>query len=201
MALSHKAAGRLLGAEGKVARHAAASKRPRARRDRPAPAAAPTNATFDAALLCPVMACLCAHTRRAARSFTRYYDEWLKATGLRSTQVILLVHIDAAGPRTLSSLADELLMDRTTLSRNIRPLAARGWLAVKSGRDKREIIVSTTERGRAKLQSVYPYWKGAQSKLVAAFGRERAQALLAALKHGAEVPQRLLGGGSAVNKV
>ncbi len=92
-------------------------------------------------------------------------------------------------------------MDRTTLSRNIRPLAARGWLAVKSGRDKREIIVSTTERGRAKLQSVYPYWKGAQSKLVAAFGRERAQALLAALKHGAEVPQRLLGGGSAVNKV
>ena len=184
-----------------MARQAAVAKRPRARRDGPAPAPPATNAMFDAALLCPVMACLCAHTRRAARSFTRYYDEFLKATGLRSTQVILLVHIDSAGPRTLSSLADELLMDRTTLSRNIRPLAARGWLAVKSGRDKREIIVSTTALGRAKLQSVYPYWQGAQSRLVAVFGRERTQALLAALKHGAEVPQRLLGGGSAANSV
>ena len=174
-----------------MGKHAAVSGR--AQRPRDGRALAYVEATTDFALLCPLTACLCAHTRRAARSLTRYFDERLKATGLRSTQVILLVHIDAAGPKTLSSLADELLMDRTTLSRNVKPLAAHGWLTMRQGRDKREIIVATTEPGRAKLQSAYPYWKVAQSRFIAAFGRKRAHALLAALKRGAEVPQRLSG--------
>ena len=177
--------------EGTMGKHAAISNRAGRRSDGQAPK--PFDATFDGALMCPVTACLCAQTRRAARAFTRYYDERLKATGLRSTQVMLLVQIDAAGPKTLSTLADDLLMDRTTLSRNIKPLAVRGWLTMRPGRDKREIIVATTELGRAKLHSAYPHWKGAQSRLVAALGRKQTQAFLAALKHGAEVPQRLLG--------
>src|ERR1043165_167662 len=72
--------------------------------------------------------CMCHKTRMAARAVTRAYDDALRPTGLRATQVAVLAAVAAEGALSIKSLADSLGMDRTTLTRNLRPLEERGYI-------------------------------------------------------------------------
>ena len=65
----------------------------------------------------------------------------------------------------LSRVADGLVMDRTTLTRNLRPLQRRGWVRIEAGEDRRERNLSLTRSGRAALERALPLWQQAQARL------------------------------------
>lgn len=126
-------------------------------------------------------ACACFNVRKTARVVTQLYDEVLRPTGLRITQFALLVATGGLGPVTVTRLAKMGAMDRTTLTRNLRPLEEQGFIRVESGEDRRERQVTLTPRGQQALAAAFPLWKDAQAKIVKGFGQERLQRLHAEL--------------------
>ena len=83
-----------------------------------------------------VAACVCLNLRKMSRIITQMYDEALKPSGLRSTQLPVLVTLVSVGSMTVNDLADDLVMDRTSLSRLLRPLVARGLVKMTPGEDR-----------------------------------------------------------------
>jgi len=122
--------------------------------------------------------CLCLNLRRTTRAVTRFYDGVLAPSGLRVTQFSLLATIRARGPLTMSALAEALVMDRTTLTRNLRPLEKRGLIAVHPGADRRERRVAITPAGSAAAARARQLWRRAQTHMVTALGAPGARALL-----------------------
>lgn len=123
--------------------------------------------------------CACGNIRRAARSVTQYYDSYLKASGIRSTQLSVLLSISLNDGITVNEMADLLVMDQTTVTRNVAILEQRGYIissaAVDDGR-KRHLAV--TDKGVEKLEEVMPLWDAAQSRLESDLGPERFRDML-----------------------
>ncbi len=127
--------------------------------------------------------CHCLALRQAARHVTQFYDQCLVPAGLRSTQFSILARLRRTGPMTINELAAALVMDRTTLGRNILPLERDGLLAVVKGRtDRRVKELHLTEAGRARLGTAVEGWSEAQARFEAAYGDERAAMLRAMLR-------------------
>ena len=82
--------------------------------------------------------------------------------GLRGTQFTLLVALSRSGPMAMNRLAKRLDMDRTTLTRNLRPLAAKGWVAIEQDEDRRVHNLEITAKGRAIARKALPAWREAQ---------------------------------------
>src|SRR4051812_31593413 len=95
--------------------------------------------------------CMCHKTRMAARAITRSYDDTLRPTGLRATQVSVLAAVGAQGALSIKSLADFLGMDRTTLTRNLRPLEERGYVVLAPEQRHRSRMLTLTASGSAAL--------------------------------------------------
>ena len=112
-------------------------------------------------------ACACFNVRKAARAVTAFYDSVLQPTGLRSTQATLLMAIASAGAPTISRLAEALMLDRTTLARDVKLLAEQALVRVTPGDDQRTRQLRLTDAGRAKLRQVIPLWEQAQTRLIA----------------------------------
>lgn len=106
--------------------------------------------------------CSCFAVRRAARVITQHYDRHLRPTGLRATQFTLLTVLALEGPLPLSRLADLLGTERTTLTRNSRPLIARGFVRVEPGQDRRVQMLSVSPTGIAAARAALPQWRQAQ---------------------------------------
>jgi DNA-binding MarR family transcriptional regulator len=125
----------------------------------------------------PVSAiCACAGLRRAARALTRAYDGALRPAGIHVTQFSVLAAL-AAADATISALGEHLGLDRTTLSRDLRPLEAQGLVLIHPGADQRTRVVSLTEAGRRKLREARPLWSRAQAETRAALGADGWQRL------------------------
>ena len=76
---------------------------------------------------------------------------------------------------TINALAADLVMDRTTLGRNLQPLERDGLIAISSGSgDRRSKELRLTEAGAARLRAAVKGWAQAQRQFEAAFGAERA---------------------------
>jgi DNA-binding MarR family transcriptional regulator len=134
---------------------------------------------LDAAKLREVArACACANLRGAARAVTQVFDEALAPSGLRATQFTLLVTSRLSGESTINELAERMAMDRTTLSRNLKPLVRSGLLEVRPGEDGRTRLVRLTPAGERSLEEAYPLWQQAQYVTVSALGEERYETLL-----------------------
>jgi DNA-binding MarR family transcriptional regulator len=125
--------------------------------------------------------CVCATLRMATRAVARVYDEALAPFGLRTTQYSILARLDADGPATVGRLAGRLVMDRTTLAREAKPLVAAGLAAEEPGADRRQRILSLTDEGRSRLEAAGPGWREAQRHVRERLGGERAQGLLGEL--------------------
>ncbi len=125
--------------------------------------------------------CMCSNLRRAARAITQLYDRRLKPSGLRATQLAVLVAARAMDAVPVTRMAAGLGMDRTTLTRNLRPLARRGLVEVRSSQDARVREVRLTERGRATLARALPLWERAQSAVAKSLGEARLRRLLSEL--------------------
>jgi len=122
--------------------------------------------------------CTCFNLRKATRTVTQMYDEALKPAGLRATQMSVLAMIVGRGPLTMTGLADQLVMDRTTLTRNLKPLIAEGLVSTVAGPDKRQRLVQITDRGRQRFDETKPLWSEVQNRLADALGYGRWTGLL-----------------------
>ena len=118
--------------------------------------------------------CNCLALRQAARHVTQFYDRNLAEVGLRTTQYSILAKLNRHGPLTIGALADDLVMDRTTLGRNIKPLERDGLIVIEAGRDdRRSRQLQVTEAGRHRLQAAGERWARAQAAFEAGFGHDR----------------------------
>ena len=114
----------------------------------------------------PVAApCLCNALRQASRAVSRLYDEELRSIGLRTTQYSLLQLLRRSGEVRQRDLGELTLHDQTTLTRNLRPLVDAGWVAVRTGEDRREKWLKITASGVAKLEEARPAWQRAQERM------------------------------------
>ncbi len=126
--------------------------------------------------------CINFNLRKAARTVTHLYDEMLKPSGLRSTQFSLLTVLSLEGAETISNLAHQLVMDRTTLTRNLKPLQSQGWVKRVPGEDRRTRAWTITGQGRKVLAQALPLWQKAQKNTVNLLGKEQWNGLLDHLK-------------------
>ena len=118
--------------------------------------------------------CNCLAARQAARHITQFYDQYLASSGLRTTQFSILAKLRRLGPMTINRLAAEMVMDRTTLGRNILPLERDGLIAVEQGSiDRRSKELRVTEAGEARFRAGVKGWVQAQRQFEKAFGAKR----------------------------
>ena len=122
--------------------------------------------------------CLCINLRRAARGVSRHYDEVLESFGINVAQYSLLSHLKRLGQPSISSLAEALGLDRSTLGRNLRVLEGAGLVTLAEGEDLRNRVVCLTAEGEARLAAARPAWESAQQSLAERLGDERRQLLL-----------------------
>jgi DNA-binding MarR family transcriptional regulator len=119
--------------------------------------------------------CNCFAVRSAARHVTQFYDQFLAPIGLRVTQFSILSKLKRRGPLTINALADDMVMDRTTLGRAIQPLERDELIRVKPApSDRRAKQLHLTKAGEKRLQAGFEAWVRAQARFEAGFGAERA---------------------------
>lgn len=127
--------------------------------------------------------CYSLAVRQAARHVTAFYDRFMAPFGLRSTQFSVLSILRRAGPLSINALAAELVMDRTTMGRNIRPLQRAGLVMAVVGKDdRRSRQLRLTPRGLARIEAARKGWTRAQASFEAAFGKGRAGELRGMLR-------------------
>lgn len=121
--------------------------------------------------------CNCLALRQAMRQVTQLYDHLLAPAGLRITQYSILSNIGRLGPASVGGLAERLVMDRTTLTRNLAPLRAQGLVEVARTPDGRRREIRLTSRGEDRLREARPLWSEAQRRFEQAYGEADASAL------------------------
>jgi DNA-binding MarR family transcriptional regulator len=124
--------------------------------------------------------CTCFRIRGAARRVTQIYSKHLAPTGLKISQFSLLGFVAAEGPIAIGRLSDLLATDRTTLTRNLRPLLEGGLIERAASGDKRRRELVATPAGRALFKRALPLWAAAEQEVRTAMG-----ARLTADLHGA----------------
>ena len=126
--------------------------------------------------------CNCLAVRQASRRITQFYDQFLTASGLRTTQFSILAKLRRLGPMPINALAAKMVMDRTTLGRNILPLERDGLVAVEQGsRDRASKELRVTEAGEARFRAGMKGWVRAQREFEKAFGAKRTADMRALL--------------------
>ena len=120
--------------------------------------------------------------RKASRRVSQLYDAMLAPCGLRSTQRAILVYVGRAGSPTMTELASSLVLDRSALNHNLKPLQRDGLLTtIVDPNDRRSRLIQLTKRGEAKVRDSRIAWAKAQERFEAIFGAKQAAALRAAL--------------------
>lgn len=115
--------------------------------------------------------------RQLGRRVSQHYDRFVGAVGLKTSQYSLLSHIVTLGPIRPGELAGHMKMDASTLTRNLQPLVAQGWVEVGPGEDGRSRLVTATDAGRSKRIEAQREWKRAQLSLTDKLGIDRVARL------------------------
>jgi len=131
--------------------------------------------------------CACANLRKAARAVTQLFDQEFQPSGLRITQFSILALVHSAGSETITRLAEKLVMDRTTLTRDLKPIEREGLIKIALGADRRTRVITLTRRGSETLVKALPLWKKAQARVVDGLGESRLRSLLGDLLDTVEV--------------
>jgi len=129
-----------------------------------------------------VSPCTCLRVRKLARRVSQIYDQALEEYGLTITQFGLLNQLRQQDGVTIGALAERLVMDPTTLTRNLRPLERRGMMVfAPDPADRRSRALHLTEKGRATFREAHPGWQAAQTLVEQRLGATETRALNAAL--------------------
>jgi DNA-binding MarR family transcriptional regulator len=130
--------------------------------------------------------CTLLRLRRTTRRITQIYDHHLAPLGLRITQYSLLGNLVGQPATPIGTFADIMGMDRTTLTRNVRPLIRAGWVELTAGDDRRQRAIVLTPEGKAIFRRAVPLWRQAESELRAAVGNDAIGQLQRLLDHSLE---------------
>jgi DNA-binding MarR family transcriptional regulator len=131
--------------------------------------------------------CTCSRLRRAGRQVTQLYDQALEPAGLTIGQFGLLAYLatdaNESGGIPIGALANARGMDPTTLTRNLKPLVAEGWVVdARDPHDRRVRAVAISASGRKKFLAAAPLWQRAEAQLGTLLGAETLAALNALLE-------------------
>jgi DNA-binding MarR family transcriptional regulator len=127
--------------------------------------------------------CACHKARTAARAVTRAYDEALRPVGLRATQLAVLVAVAMDDAISINALAQFMGMDRTTLTRNLRPLEKEGLVTLGIEGWRRSRALTITKKGRSRLREALPLWSTAQQALRKRLGDRNWEVVCIGLDH------------------
>jgi DNA-binding MarR family transcriptional regulator len=128
--------------------------------------------------------CVASAMRKASRRLTQLYDRAMEPLGLRSTQYTILSELKRRSkePPTVAILAKALVMDRSSLGHNLRPLERDGYIALReTDKDRRRRHVVLTAKGITKHHKAEKHWAGAQKRFAEVFGKAEAAKLRAVL--------------------
>lgn len=127
--------------------------------------------------------CACRSLRMTTRVITQYYDKALRISGLKSPQFALLTDIcSRENGISVNELANQAMMDQTTVTRNVEILRKKGYVDVNTvDTDSRKKCITVSETGKEKLALAMPHWQEAQSKLEQIVGKEQYVELLKTL--------------------
>ncbi len=125
----------------------------------------------------PLAGCTCDRLRKLTRRVTQHYDARLAPSGLRVTQYSLLARLVRGGPSTMSALAKRMEMDRTTLTRNLKPLVDARLVETAPGEDARSRVVQVTARGSDAWSGARELWRRAQDEVNRALGADEVARL------------------------
>jgi DNA-binding MarR family transcriptional regulator len=130
-------------------------------------------------------ACTCGSLRKASRRISQFYDTALAPVGLKSTQFSILSEVERgslAGPVTMCELASAMVMDRSTLGHNLRPLERDDLVVLRQARhDRRKRYVELTAKGKSLLPRAQQLWRRAEDRFERIFGKDPAAELRAVL--------------------
>jgi DNA-binding MarR family transcriptional regulator len=115
--------------------------------------------------------CICGNLRMASRALTSVYDSHLKPCGLTVNQMAVLWCVLSREPAAMSEIAHTVVMDKTTVSRNMATLARRSLVKSQVGGDARQRLVSSTAKGRRTFVAALPAWEAAQAQIGAMMGK------------------------------
>ena len=113
-----------------------------------------------------LQSCNCFRMRKASRFVTQFYDNKLKPSGIKITQFSILSLLATGEKKTLISLADDLLMDRTTLTRSLNILLKDKLIQHIKTDDARKRVVILTEKGFDALENAIPLWNEAEEEIL-----------------------------------
>src|SRR4051812_37798660 len=136
----------------------------------------PCNYTYFMSDAPQTLSCTCFKLRKLTRAMSRIYDRHLAEVGLKITQYSVLANM-ARAALPVAELAERLGTERTTLTRNLKPLTDAGWARLVTGADARQKVAPTPDAGRPKLQQPQPFWRGAQAEIEAPLGLDAVRAL------------------------
>ncbi len=135
--------------------------------------------------------CACFNLRKTSRAITQHYDRVLQPSGLRGTQFTILATTAKSEAITITQMAKQLVMDRTTLTRNLRPLEKQGFIEIIPGDDLRTRYVTLSKKGRNVLTKALPLWEKAQRHFEKGLGDERFGNLLSELSETRDIAQNV----------
>ena len=116
--------------------------------------------------------CTCFNIRRVSRAVTQYYDIKLKPCGLRITQVALLTAIQVNQHLNISTLSKIMATDKSTLTRNLRPMIDLGYIESLPGSDRRTRELRITNAGVKIIKQAIPLWESAQTSMEKELGKK-----------------------------
>jgi DNA-binding MarR family transcriptional regulator len=129
----------------------------------------------------PYSACTCGSLRKASRRISQFYDTALAPLGIKSTQYSILSEVargSVEGPVTMRELATSMVMDRSTLGHNLKPLERDDLVTLRSSTDdRRKRYVELTKNGKSTLQRARRLWRQAEGRFEKIFGKEPAAEL------------------------
>ncbi len=126
--------------------------------------------------------------RKSARKITQFYENSLREAGIKPTQFSILAALANTGPIQLTQLADRLVLERTSLTRNLNVLERNTWIDIQPGEeDSRQRVVSLTRNGYKQLDHAIPYWQKAQKAIARDMGQDTITGLRRTLGEMTEI--------------
>ena len=119
--------------------------------------------------------CACFNLQKATRAVSQYYSKILKPSGLRGTQFTILRVLAIINSGNITNIGNIMVVDRTTLTRNLRPLEKRKLVKIVPGKDQRSREVRLTKKGKDTLTAAIPLWEEAQKRFSEKLSKEEFQ--------------------------
>ncbi len=136
---------------------------------------------FENLNLTECLDCLCYEFRKTSRFVINYYDAALKDVDLKSNQFIILAAVAYMKSTNFKNLAEFVGIDQSTLARNLVTVEKQNFVNVKTGKNRREKLISLSRKGKNKMEKAFPLWRKAQTEILDVLGRERWKTIRAEL--------------------